>query len=122
MSSPERVPVKLHNRVVIYLGIIFIGLPILGIWVFFHLSAIDLICKCVPYNMFPEWAPTSIWIAGLFTLIPLLFADWFVWTRWRSYRMEEKLAKIYAEKHAPWYTKTGDDRPTGPIKNKYYEP
>ena len=122
MSSPQRVPIPLRNKIAVYLGIILIGLPVLVIWVFFHLSAIDLSCNCVPYNMFPEWTPTSIWIFGLLILTPLLFADWSVWTRWRSYRMEKKFSKIYAERHVPWYTKTGDDRPAEPIKNKYYEP
>ena len=93
MSSAQRVPIPLRNKISVYLGIIFIGLPALGIWVFIHLSAIDLICDCVPYNIFTEWTPTSIWIAGLLTLIPLIFADWFVSTQWRSYRMERKILK-----------------------------
>ncbi|MEE8046950.1 MAG: hypothetical protein V3T49_08920 [Dehalococcoidia bacterium] len=121
MSSPERVPIRLRDRIAVYLGIIFFGIPVLGFWVFVHLSAIDMICNCVPFNMFPEWAPKSIWIAGLFSLIPILFADWFVWTRWRSYRREKKWSKKYANKHSPWYAKTGSERPEGPIKNKPYE-
>lgn len=122
MSSPQRVPIPLRNKIAVYLGIVFIGLPVLVIWVFFHLSAIDLICNCVPYNMFPERTPASIWIAGLLILPPLLFADWSVWTRWRSYTMENIFSKVYAEQHVPWYAKTGDDRPAEPDKNKYYEP
>ena len=54
------------------------------------LGAIDLICSCVPDDLFPKWAPESSAIGGIFTLLPMLFANWYLWTRWRSYRLAKK--------------------------------
>jgi cadmium resistance protein CadD (predicted permease) len=121
MTSPTPVPVRLRDRLAIYIAIVFMGIPALGIWIYIHLGAIDLICSCVPGDLFPKWAPESSAIGGIFTLLPMLFANWYLWTRWRSYRLAKKVAAEYQEKHNPWYTKTGADRTTGPIINKPYE-
>jgi cadmium resistance protein CadD (predicted permease) len=122
MSSPERVPIRLRDKTAVYLAIVFFGIPVLGFWIFVHLGSIDLICSCVPFNMFPKWASESSLIGGIFTLIPIFFADWFVWTRWHSYRQRKVWSAKYADDNKPWYAKTGEERPKGPIKNKYNEP
>lgn len=121
MSSPTPVRDKLWVRIVYYPAIIFFGIPAITIWVLLHVSAIDFACNCTPIGEIIF--ATDLRISGaILTGAPLLIADWFVWWKWRDHRRKVKQAKAYAEEHAPWYAKTGDDRPTGPIKNKYYEP
>jgi hypothetical protein len=121
MSSPTPVREKRWVRIVYYPAIALLGIPALFIWGLLHLAAIDFACNCTPIGELTF--ATDLRIVGVIvTGVPLLIADWFVWWKWRAHRRNEKWAKAYAEKHAPWYSKTGDDRPTGPIKNKYYEP
>jgi hypothetical protein len=72
--------------------------------------------------LFPEWSVGANTLGGVVSLLAMMFGNWYLWTRWRSYRLEKKVAAAYQKKHDPWYTKTGDERPKGPIKNKYYEP
>ena len=105
MTTPTRVPVKLRHRLSIYFAFIWLGIPVLLFWIFIHMGAVDLICNCVPGRFFPKWAPETRMIGGVVTLAAILFADWFLWVRWRSYRREKKWAAAYTEKHAPWYAK-----------------
>ena len=49
-------------------------------------------------------------------------ADWFVIWKYRNFKRKENWEKKFTEEHKPWYSKTDQDRPKGPIKNKYYEP
>ncbi len=114
-------PSGIRSKFTVLVALVFVVIPFFGIWVYFHLGSISLICNCVPGDLFPKWASESSVIGGVFTLLPILFADWYLWTRWRSYRREKVLAKTYRAKHEPWYAKTGSERPTGPIKNKPYE-
>ncbi|HIK88189.1 MAG TPA: hypothetical protein EYG09_00830 [Dehalococcoidia bacterium] len=121
MSSPTPVRNKLWVRIVYYPAVVFLGIPTLAIWVLLHVAAIDFACNCMPIGEL-EFTPELQVFGAILTGVPLLFADWFVWWKWRDYRRKEKWAKAYAKEHASWYSKTGNDRPTEPIKNKYYEP
>lgn len=96
---PTPVPQKGWEITGVYLAGIFLGIPALLIFAFIHLGVIDMACGCVPLGLFPDWGGGVRIFAALFTGIPLGFADWFVWTRWRSHRLETRLAKAYREKH-----------------------
>ncbi|MDP7262656.1 MAG: hypothetical protein QF676_08690 [Dehalococcoidia bacterium] len=122
MSSPLRVPIRLHDKTAVYIAIVVVGILVLGFWIFVHLGSVNLICICVPFNMFPKWAPESSAIGGILTLIPMLFADWFAWTRWHSSRQQKKWSARYAEENKPWYAETGVNRPKSLINDKPYEP
>ena len=97
------------------------GIPIPLFWVFFHMAALDFVCNCAGIDA-PDWAPESRIFGAVIIGVPLLVTDWFVLWKWRDHRRKEKWGKKYTAEHLPWYAKTGKDRPTKPIKNKYYEP
>lgn len=99
MLMPTPVPQKGWEIVGAYLAGIFLGIPALLIFIIIHLGVVDMACDCVPLGIFPDWATGSRIIAAIFTGVPLGLADWFVWTRWRSHRLETRLARAYREKH-----------------------
>lgn len=105
MTTPTRVPIRLRDRISVYLAFFWLGIPVLLFWVYIHGGAVDMICDCVPGGFFTKWAPESRVIGGVVTLAAMLFADWYLWVRWRSYRREKKWSKKYADEHAPWYAK-----------------
>ncbi len=102
---PTPVPHKGWEIVGAYLALIFLGIPALLLLILIHLGVVDLICNCVPFGLFTDLTPGSRIFAAGVTAIPVGLADWFVWTRWRSYRRESKWANAYREKHLPDYAR-----------------
>jgi hypothetical protein len=121
MSSPTPVREKRWVKILYWPALIFLGIPALYVWALLHLAGAEFACACTPI-VAPEWAPESRVIGGIIILVPLLIADWFVIWKYRDFKRKEKWEKKYTDQHTLWYAKTGEDRPKGPIKNKYYEP
>lgn len=120
MSSPTPVREKSWVRIMFWPSVILLGIPTLGFWALLHIAALEFACACTP--METEWHTSSRVMGTILLGAPLLFADWFVWWKWRDHRRTQNWAKKHTENNKPWYAKTGNDRPTGPIKNKPYEP
>lgn len=121
MSSPTPVREKHWVKPLYWPAAIFLGIPALAVWALFHLSALEFACACTPIDA-PAWAADARYMGAILTGVPILIADWFVIWKYRDFKRKEKWEKKYTEEHTPWYAKTGEDRPKGPIKNKYYEP
>ena len=121
MSSPTPVHQKLWIKLFFWPALILLGLPAICLWIVFHMVAVNFACDCMPIAG-PNWGGFVRGFGAIWTGVPLLIADWFVIWKYRDFKRKEKWAKKYTEEHAPWYAKTGDDRPKGPIKNKPYEP
>ena len=121
MSSPTPVRDKRWVKLLYLPALLFLGIPSLYVWALIHLSAIEFACACTPITT-PEWAAGARVFGAIFTGVPVLIADWFVIWKYRDFKRKQKWEKKYTEANTPWYSKTGEDRPKGPIKNKYYEP
>ena len=121
MSSPIPVREKHWVKLLFWPAAIFLGIPALAVWAVIHLSAIEFACACTPI-VAPEWAVDARYTGAIFIGVPVLIIDWFVIWKYRDFKRKEKWEKKFTEEHKPWYAKTGEDRPKGPIKNKYYEP
>jgi len=121
MSSPKPVREKRWVKLFFWPAVIFFGIPAAAIWFFMHLVGLSFVCDCGPVQE-PEWAALSRGFGVIVVAVPLLIADWFVIWKYRDYRRKQKWEKKYTEENAPWYAKTGEDRPKGPVKNEYYEP
>jgi hypothetical protein len=121
MSSPTPVHQKRWIKLFFWPAVILLGLPAICLWIVFHMVAVNFACDCMPIAG-PNWGGFVRGFGAIWTGVPLLIADWFVIWKYRDFKRKEKWAKKYTEEHAPWYVKTGDDRPKGPIKNKPYEP
>ena len=121
MSSPTPVHQKRWVKLFFWPAVILLGLPAICLWIVFHMVAVNFACDCMPIAG-PNWGGFVRGFGAIWTGVPLLIADWFVIWKYRDFKRKEKWAKKYMEEHAPWYAKTGDDRPKSPIKNKPYEP
>jgi hypothetical protein len=121
MSSPTPVREKRRVKLFYWPALIVLGIPTLWLWILLHLAAIEFACACTPI-VAPEWTADARVFGAIVIGTPLLIADWFVIWKYRDFKRKQKWEKKYTEEHTPWYAKTGDDRPKGPIKNEYYEP
>lgn len=121
MSSPTPVREKHWSRYFFWPGLIYLGVPALGLWALIHMAAIDFACDCLGYAP-NKWAVPLRVFGAIVIGVPTLFADWFVFWKYREIRRKKKWEEQYTAANLPWYATTGDERPKGPIKNKYYEP
>ncbi len=121
MSSPTPVREKRWVKLLFWPAAIFIGIPAALIWILLHMVAANFACDCMGI-VTPDWHVVSRTFGTIVVGIPVLLADWFVIWKYRDFKRKEKWEKKYTAEHTPWYAKTGDDRPKGPVKNKHYEP